>query len=154
MITTNKSYGTSIQHKIFVSIRRILVITLLLIGIFSALVIRNQAQKTAVNNSNELLQMISQNMNQVIDSIDNSSKQVALNEQVINYCKNAESLTEYECIMIDMQLKNSCLLYTSRGASCRHGSKALWRESDRPGKTGSSEWDSQPQKCHSSRGIY
>ena len=107
MITTNKSYGTSIQHKIFVSIRRILVITLLLIGIFSALVIRNQAQKTAVNHSNELLQMISQNMNQVIDSIDNSSKQVALNEQVINYCKNAESLTEYERIMIDMQLKNS-----------------------------------------------
>ncbi len=107
MITTNKIYGTSIQHKIFVSIRRILVITLLLIGIFSALVIRNHAQKTAVNHSNELLQMISQSMNQVIDSIDNSSKQVALNEQVINYCKNAESLTEYERIMIDMQLKNS-----------------------------------------------
>ena len=111
-----KIYGTSIQQKILYSISAILIITLSVMGICSAIVIRNYTYKMAVNHSEQLLKVVSQNMNQVISIIDNSSKQLSLNDQVKDYCQNASSLSEYERIMRDLELRQSIvdnIIYSS-----------------------------------------
>ena len=94
----------SIQKKILVSFSIVLMTSFIAIGMIASYLILQHAQETAIYHSEQILALVSENMSQIIDIVDNTSKQVVLSEQAVEYCINSGKMTEYERIKSESEL--------------------------------------------------
>lgn len=94
----------SIQKKILISFSIILAISFIAIGMTASYLIMQHAQETAISHSEQILALVSENMGQIIDIVDNTSKQVVLSEQAVEYCINSGEMSEYERIRSESEL--------------------------------------------------
>lgn len=90
---------SSIQSRILISFCVLLTISFATSSALSFTLVRRYAQETEINHSEQILFLMTQNINRVIDSIENTARQVVLNDKVVEYCENTGCMSEYERAM-------------------------------------------------------
>lgn len=100
----NRRKNKSIQKKILVSFSSILAASFLVIGMIVSYLVLKNARETELAHSEQILSLISENMNQTIENVNNISKQIILNEKTTEYCVNSDQMSEYQRLKSEIDL--------------------------------------------------
>jgi len=91
-------HNLSMKVKVYLALIVVSIITLLIAGVVSYYASRTYNQKEAVNSSKQIVNLISNNLNEVLSSFDNTLVTLAVNDEIIDYFKNARNDREYDRI--------------------------------------------------------